>query len=848
MDIAPVLSKRALVNYLAKYVAKCESKSLNFHNIVSDLCDKGDVSIKSIIQKLYIKVDTYEHRGKSILQKYAERLPNYDMKSLWWMAKNFSFSNKKLRINNPAIVVVCPKFTLKMLSDSKSQSNNELYYGFKVILHVPWRDLSQFKITDNISWHDLYLEHQQEIDADDYEAISIPAEEEITSDDDNEFLDPSYDVTTEYYMVSSAMLPDQNTQRTSLGSRHIDVSYNWAAASDEYSQYGSWQELASFISEQKKHFQSEENIPPYPNVEFNEEQASVLALVDSQIDMIKSTCGSVSNIGKSVIVQGSAGTGKSLLIRALTNRVMTEFGQKSIMLLAPTGVAAVNISGSTIHSKLHISSINDFSDLEKEEFCNDFRDTKFIVIDEYSMIGCGMMGMIDKRLKQATGNYGEPFGGLFIYFFDTPLYATKKITDVLKQHGKMVWDNIELSIFLKQVHRQSDLVFTALLSRLSKGMITHEDYEILKERFTIIELHPENNEPVPVAAINADHNSDVARNGTSDQAGGLVPSLLLAPSCRIMLRTNLWTEQGLVNGAMGHLVDIVYDQSINPDAALPKVLMCVFDDYNGPFLGNDSSLKLVPIPIITRSWKVNGASCSRSQFPVQVAFAVTIHKWQGLTLSKVKINIGEGKEMCPGLSFVAISRTKALTSLLLEPFSSRRLLNINNSKVLKAKLDFEQELKNKQLMLSIMFHMSSPSKPVGAKLRNAKTMIRGQDYKIDMIYQEISKFPDSVTGEFALKTIAVFKDLETFLFYVYLCKDYDNKDPESEYIVSINNDIQNGKDVRVVYYGSIGSYNVTKLLLDGEAVNQSTLAGVSAKESNRPAPSAPAPGPSSPSV
>ncbi|KAE8737841.1 hypothetical protein FOCC_FOCC016689 [Frankliniella occidentalis] len=614
-----------------------------------------------------------------------------------------------------------------MLSDSKSQSNNELYYGFKVILHVPWRDLSQFKITDNISWHDLYLEHQQEIDADDYEAISIPAEEEITSDDDNEFLDPSYDVTTEYYMVSSAMLPDQNTQRTSLGSRHIDVSYNWAAASDEYSQYGSWQELASFISEQKKHFQSEENIPPYPNVEFNEEQASVLALVDSQIDMIKSTCGSVSNIGKSVIVQGSAGsTGKSLLIRALTNRVMTEFGQKSIMLLAPTGVAAVNISGSTIHSKLHISSINDFSDLEKEEFCNDFRDTKFIVIDEYSMIGCGMMGMIDKRLKQATGNYGEPFGGLFIYFFDTPLYATKKITDVLKQHGKMVWDNIELSIFLKQVHRQSDLVFTALLSRLSKDLLSlsceeRESYKTALRLYpTKIEVeqanlnylsclrHPENNEPVPVAAINADHNSDVARNGTSDQAGGLVPSLLLAPSCRIMLRTNLWTEQGLVNGAMGHLVDIVYDQSINPDAALPKVLMCVFDDYNGPFLGNDSSLKLVPIPIITRSWKVNGASCSRSQFPVQVAFAVTIHKWQGLTLSKVKINIGEGKEMCPGLSFVAISRTKALTSLLLEPFSSRRLLNINNSKVLKAKLDFEQELKNKQLSESHKSLIATP--------------------------------------------------------------------------------------------------------------------------------------------
>ncbi|KAE8745529.1 hypothetical protein FOCC_FOCC007792 [Frankliniella occidentalis] len=494
-----------------------------------------------------------------------------------------------------------------------------------------------------------------------------------------------------------------------------------------------------------------------------------------------------------------------------------------------------------------------------------------------------MLAMIDKRLKQATGNYSDIFGGLFVYFFgdihqlppvkDTPLYSAKIATDEpLKQHGKFVWDSVEASLFLHQVHRQTDVEFTSLLSRLSKGEVTQDDFEVLQKRFTTSVTYDErqsfksalclfptkdevalanlnyltslksqaDNKPVPVVSINADHNSDTAKSGSSNQAGGLAANLLLAPSCRIMLRSNQWTEQGLVNGAMGHLVDVVFDQPNNPSEAVPKVLMCVFDNYKGPYIGNDINLKLVPIPIITRSWDYNGTSCSRSQFPVQVAFAVTIHKSQGLTLAKVKINIGSQKEMTPGLTFVAVSRAKALNSILLEPFCSKRLLNINTSKVLESKKNFKVELHNKQLFKwysSLMkpVKMSSPSKPAGAKLRNAKTMIRGQEYKVDFLYQEKSKFPDAITGEIAIKTIAVFKDLETFVFYVYLCKDYDNKEPE--FVNQLNSDINEGKNIRVVYYGSIGNYNVTKLLLDGEELNQTTLAGVAAIESNRPGPS-----------
>lgn len=88
---------------------------------------------------------------------------------------------------------------------------------------------------------------------------------------------------------------------------------------------------------------------------------------------------------------------------------------------------------------------------------------------------------------------------------------------------------------------------------------------------------------------------------------------------------------------------------------LPVAITILFDKYSGPTLYDGT----VPIPPLRRTWSTSGSQCSRLQLPLKLAWAVTIHKAQGLTLNKLCVDIGK-KEFCAGLIFVAISRVRRL--------------------------------------------------------------------------------------------------------------------------------------------------------------------------------------------
>ncbi|KAK3926419.1 ATP-dependent DNA helicase [Frankliniella fusca] len=92
----------------------------------------------------------------------------------------------------------------------------------------------------------------------------------------------------------------------------------------------------------------------------------------------------------------------------------------------------------------------------------------------------------------------------------------------------------------------------------------------------------------------------------------------------------------------------------------------------------------------------NGVTCSREQFPVTLAYSTTIHKSQGLTLTKAFVDIGE-KEMSPGLTYVAFSRVKSLSGLNLAPFNYKRLKSLSKSLAIHKRLAWEQHLQNIQL-------------------------------------------------------------------------------------------------------------------------------------------------------
>ena len=185
----------------------------------------------------------------------------------------------------------------------------------------------------------------------------------------------------------------------------------------------------------------------------------------------------------------------------------------------------------------------------------------------------------------------------------------------------------------------------------------------------------------PVATVKTIHSGPNAAKASAEDAGGLEPILCLAHEARIMLTANLWVDMGLVNGAMGTVIAICYHNGQQPPD-LPIAVTVQFDSYSGPTLSDGT----VPICPLRHTWSTPNGSCSRLQLPLKLAWTVTIHKAQGLTLNKEMINIGK-KEFCAGLSFVASSRVRALNDLLFDPpFPYQCVKNLANSQRLQERL------------------------------------------------------------------------------------------------------------------------------------------------------------------
>ena len=121
-----------------------------------------------------------------------------------------------------------------------------------------------------------------------------------------------------------------------------------------------------------------------------------------------------------------------------------------------------------------------------------------------------------------------------------------------------------------------------------------------------------------------------------DQAESLLAEVYYSLGCRVMLTANLWTENGLVDGSLGPIRDIVWEEGRDPSKDLPLAIMVEFDSYNGPFFEDTGT---VPVFLATTRFRHNNHDCERTQFPLAVAYAITIHKSQGMTLEKAVLNI-----------------------------------------------------------------------------------------------------------------------------------------------------------------------------------------------------------------
>ena len=318
-----------------------------------------------------------------------------------------------------------------------------------------------------------------------------------------------------------------------------------------------------------------------------------------------------------LIINGFAGTGKSYLISALKSLL-----QQSYTVTATTEKASFNINGKTIHSVLNLPvGPRGNKDLKgqslirlQDRLCH----IKYILIDEYSMLGQTSLGWIDKRCRQATGQQDEIFGGKSITLVgdpaqlppvaDKPLYHTKPSGPIGEQGhvAYLMFDKV-IRLSVNQRVQGSDttqVAFKQLLMRLRTGDSTEEDWRLLlshqpslvanlNEFDDAIKLFYGNDEVAeynhqqllklsrPVACIQARHSSSTAKSLPSDEMSGLVPILFLARQASVMLTMNLWPEVGLCNGATGKVVDLIFAENHWPPD-LPIAVMVKFDHYAGP--------------------------------------------------------------------------------------------------------------------------------------------------------------------------------------------------------------------------------------------------------------------------
>jgi ATP-dependent DNA helicase PIF1 len=376
-------------------------------------------------------------------------------------------------------------------------------------------------------------------------------------------------------------------------------------------------------------------------------------------------------------IEGEGGTGKSHLINAICSTYSKQDPIKKmiILLVAPTGRAAHNIGAETIHSFFGIP-IKSFEQLSPgtslKKLQTKIENCKAIMCDEFSQVGCKLFDAFERRCRQATGKTHELFGGLSIILVgDTrqippvldrclwnKIKKGEKSSNAIK-NAQFAFNSFKKVIRLEQNHRQSDPEqekFRQLLKRLRVCKSTLDDWNTLRPRIMgiatnelefenaiyltytnpdcdaynkekIANIH-QNNPNELICHIDAEHcGSLIAQSFPSSLFGSLSASLKLIRGAKIMITNNLWTEFGITNGSFGILTHIIYEHNKQPPSLPSSIIVKMDNDYIGPHIKDYP--KHIVINPITHFYQDKKNTYQRTQLPIEVAFAITIHKCQG---------------------------------------------------------------------------------------------------------------------------------------------------------------------------------------------------------------------------
>ena len=393
----------------------------------------------------------------------------------------------------------------------------------------------------------------------------------------------------------------------------------------------------------------------------------------------------VTETSENIFLTGKAGTGKTTFLKYLKENC-----SKNIVVAAPTGVAAINAGGVTLHSLFQLP-FNPFLPtlVSKSELLgrlkfnrqrqNLLRKMELLVIDEISMVRCDTLDAIDTILRSVRRTHDVPFGGVQILcigdLYQLPPVAKREEMNILQQYyssefffdSRVIKEQMPLLIELNKIYRQKEDSFVDILNKVRNNQMNADDFEDLHGRFhpgfrpsleeKYITLTSHNNQADQINYRELQKLSTPSFTYTSIIEGDFPESmypaeaeLILKEGAQVMFLKND-TEKRYFNGKIGVIKSLTLDDVIVEcdgfDINVPKE---TWENARYTLNRNDGKLEQETMGTFT-------------QFPLRLAWAITIHKSQGLTFEKVMIDAGAS--FSSGQVYVALSRCTSLDGIVL---------------------------------------------------------------------------------------------------------------------------------------------------------------------------------------
>lgn len=383
--------------------------------------------------------------------------------------------------------------------------------------------------------------------------------------------------------------------------------------------------------------------------------------------------------GVSVFLTGEPGSGKTHIVNEYVRYLKQ--AKVQVAVTASTGIAATHIGGLTIHSWSGIGIKKALSkyDVDRiattERVARRIRKTAVLVIDEVSMIDGSVLESVD-AVCRAVKQVERPFGGIQVVlvgdFFQLPPVSQEWAGPAQFAFESPVWNRLRLIVcYLSEQHRQADKIFLEILSALRKGAITPQHCEYLDCRCLT-------SAPAAVSVITKlfSHNVDVNRMNDEElqkiagpaktfrmaehgskplvdqlRRGCLSPEALTLKVGAAVMFTKNSLKGNFVNGTLGEVVEFEYSRF--------------------PVVKIKSGRRIVVEPM---DWTIEdgGRVLARiSQIPLRLAWAITVHKSQGMSLDAAFVDLRQA--FVEGQGYVALSRLRSLSGLFLAGYNQQAL-------------------------------------------------------------------------------------------------------------------------------------------------------------------------------